>query len=153
MISFILNGKPAETSTGGDRPLLWVLRSDLGLTGTRFGCGEGQCGACSVLVDGRVVRSCSTPLRAVAGKRVTTIEGLAQDGRLHRVQQAFIDERAFQCGFCTPGMIVAACALLGRTPSPTRAEIVRHMDGNLCRCGSHPRILAAIEAAAKGGAR
>ena len=153
MISFILNGKPADLRADGSRPLLWVLRSDLGLTGTKFGCGAGQCGACSVLVDGRVVRSCSTPLRMVAGRKVITIEGLAQDGRLHRVQQAFFDQHAFQCGFCTPGMIVAACALLERTPSPTREEIVRHMDGNLCRCGSHPRIVAAIEAAAKGGAR
>ena len=155
-ISFTLNGKATQVTSDEERQLLWVLRSDLGLTGTRFGCGVSQCGACSVLVDGRVVRSCSTTLRSVAGRKVTTIEGLEQDGRLHRLQQALLEHHAFQCGYCTSGMIITACSLLGGTPAPSREEIVQHMDGNLCRCGSHLRILAAIEAAAavpKGGTR
>jgi aerobic-type carbon monoxide dehydrogenase small subunit (CoxS/CutS family) len=149
-----LNGHAIQTKVDPARMLLWVLRSDLGLTGAKFGCGQALCGACTVLVDGKAIRSCSTPMKEVAGKRVVTIEGLARDGRLDPIQDAFLKHAAFQCGFCTPGMILSAYALLTETPRPTRAEIIRHMDGNLCRCGSHVRVIAAIEeaAAAKGGA-
>jgi aerobic-type carbon monoxide dehydrogenase small subunit (CoxS/CutS family) len=136
--------------------LLPVLRYDLGVTGVKFGCGEGLCGACTVIVDKEAVRSCSTPLKNVAGKRVLTIEGLSAGGKLHPVQQAFANHNAFQCGYCTPGMILNAAALLMKTPNPSRDEIIRGMDGNLCRCGAHTRIVAAIEEAAaamKGDAR
>jgi len=156
-ISFELNGKPVRLSADPGRMLLWVLREDLGLTGTKFGCGAGFCGACTVIVDSEAVRSCATPVSAVEGKRVVTIEGLSRNGRLHPLQQAFLEHHAFQCGFCTPGMIMNAYALLLRNPQPTREQIIRAMDDNLCRCGSHPRIVAAIEQAAKavklGGAR
>lgn len=154
-ISFTLNGKAARVTVDGDRMLLWVLRSDLGLTGTKFGCGEGLCGACTVIVDSQAVRSCSTPVKDVAGKHVLTIEGLAADGRLHPIQEAFARHNAFQCGFCTSGMILNAYALLAKKGQPTHEEIVRHMDDNLCRCGSHTRVLDAIADAAavmKGGA-
>jgi aerobic-type carbon monoxide dehydrogenase small subunit (CoxS/CutS family) len=151
-VSFRLNGKPVAVKTDDDRILLWVLRSDLGLTGSKYGCGEGLCGACTVVVDDEAVRSCATPLKAVAGKQVLTIEGLGA-GRLHAIQQAFLDHHAFQCGYCTPGMILAAYALLKKHPKPTREQIVAAMDDNLCRCGSHVRIVAAIEqAAGKAGA-
>jgi aerobic-type carbon monoxide dehydrogenase small subunit (CoxS/CutS family) len=153
-ISFTLNGKTATVKAGDERMLLWVLRGDLGLTGTKFGCGEGACGACTVIVDNEAVRSCVTPLAAVAGKRVRTIEGIGQKG-LHRIQQGFLDHHAFQCGYCTSGMIMNAYALLLKTPHPTRDEIARHMEDNLCRCGSHVRILDAIQeaaGAAKAGA-
>jgi nicotinate dehydrogenase subunit A len=155
-ISFTLNGKATRITVDDDRMLLWVLRSDLGLTGAKYGCGEGLCGACTVLVDDKAVRSCSTPVRDVAGKRVLTIEGLERDGRLHPIQEAFASHHAFQCGFCTPGMILTAYALLAEKPQPTRDEIVAQMDDSLCRCGSHPRVLEAIQAvvaAAKGTAR
>jgi aerobic-type carbon monoxide dehydrogenase small subunit (CoxS/CutS family) len=155
-LSFTLNGKPATVTVDDGRMLLWVLRYDLGLTGAKFGCGTGICGACTVLVDGQAVRSCSTPVKDVEGKRVLTIEGLEREGKLHPLQQAFLERHAFQCGYCTPGMILGAYALLLQKPRPTRAEIVRHMDDHLCRCGSHLRILEAIEAAARasaGGAR
>jgi aerobic-type carbon monoxide dehydrogenase small subunit (CoxS/CutS family) len=155
-VSFTLNGKPVQLTVDDERMLLWVLRYDLGLTGTRFGCGEGLCGACTVIVDKDAVRSCSTPIKDVAGKRVLTIEGLSRNGDLHPLQQAFLKANAFQCGYCTSGMIMNAYALLLRKPRPTRAEIVRAMDDNLCRCGSHVRILEAIETAAAataGGAR
>ncbi len=153
-ISFTLNGKPVRVLTDDQRMLLWVLRCDLGLTGTKFGCGAALCGACTVIVEREAVRSCATPVGTVAGKRVVTIEGLARDGRLHPLQEAFLERHAFQCGFCTPGMIMNAYALLLRSPRPTREEILRAMEDNLCRCGSHPRIVQAIEeAAAKGGAR
>ena len=155
-ISFTLNGKPVRVRTDDERTLLWVLRSDLGFTGTRFGCGVSRCGACTVLLGDEAVRSCATPLREVAGKKVTTIEGLERGGRLHPLQQAFLKHHAFQCGYCTSGMVIAAQALLLKNPSPTREEIVRHMDGNLCRCGAHVRILEAIEEAAvelRGGGR
>ncbi|MGC8794212.1 MAG: (2Fe-2S)-binding protein [Bryobacteraceae bacterium] len=139
------------------RTLLWVLREDLGLTGTKFGCGAGLGGACTVVVDNEAVRSCATPVGAVEGKRVLTIEGLTGDGRLQPLQQAFLERHAFQCGFCTPGMIMNAYALLVKSPRATREEIIRAMDENLCRCGSHPRILEAIEQAAaavkQGGSR
>lgn len=153
-VSFTLNGKPASVKVDDERMLLWVLRSDLGLTGTKFGCGEGLCGACTVIVDKQAVRSCSTPVKDVAGKSIITIEGLGKDG-MHALQQAFLEHHAFQCGYCTPGMILTAYALLLRTPKPSREEIVRHMDDNLCRCGAHVRIVSAIEDAAavgKGGA-
>lgn len=154
-ISFTLNGKPVRLTVDGERMLLWVLRNDLGLTGTKFGCGEALCGSCTVLVDGEAVRSCAAPVKDVAGKQVLTIEGLGRE-RLHPIQEAFIHHNAFQCGFCTPGMIMNAYALLLKTPRPTREEIVRHMDDNLCRCGSYPRIVEAIQQAAgamKGGLR
>jgi carbon-monoxide dehydrogenase small subunit len=152
-IAFTLNGKPASVKVDDERMLLWVLRSDLGLTGTKFGCGEGLCGACTVIVNKQAVRSCATPVKDVAGKQVLTIEGLGRDG-LHAVQQAFLKHHAFQCGFCTPGMILNAYALLLRTPHPTHDQIVAHMDDNLCRCGAHVRIVDAIQeaaGAAKGG--
>jgi aerobic-type carbon monoxide dehydrogenase small subunit (CoxS/CutS family) len=153
-ISFQLNGKPTALKVDDQRMLLWVLRSDLGLTGTKFGCGEALCGACTVIVGNQAVRSCVTPVGAVEGKRVLTIEGIGQNG-LHAVQQAFLSHHAFQCGYCTPGMIVSAYALLLATPHPTREQIARHMEDNLCRCGAHGRIVEAIAEAAgagKGGA-
>ena len=146
-VSFRLNGKQTRITADDERMLLWVLRSDLGLTGTKFGCGEALCGACTVVVSGKAVRSCATPLKEVSGKSVLTIEGLGL-GRLHAIQQAFLDQQAFQCGFCTPGMIMNAYALLQRTPRPTQAQIVAAMNDNLCRCGSHVRIVAAIQQAA-----
>ena len=146
-IAFRLNGKPTRVTVDDQRMLLWVLRSDLGLTGTKFGCGGGLCGACTVLLDGEAVRSCATPVKDVAGKQVVTIEGLGE-GRLHAVQQAFLNHHAFQCGYCTPGMILTAWALLQKNPHPTRDQIIRHMDDNLCRCGAHVRIVAAIQEAA-----
>ena len=155
-ISFTLNGKPARVTGDDQRMLLWVLRYDLGLTGTKFGCGAALCGACTVVVDKEAVRSCSTPVKEVAGKRVLTIEGLSQEGRLHPIQEAFLKHHGSQCGYCTPGMIMNAYALLQKTPRPTRAQIIKHMDDNLCRCGSHHRILNAIQEAAgtmKGGAQ
>jgi aerobic-type carbon monoxide dehydrogenase small subunit (CoxS/CutS family) len=150
-VSFTLNGKPVRVTVDDERMLLWVLRNDLGLTGTKYGCGEALCGACTVIVDKEAVRSCVT-----AGKQVLTIEGLGASGKLHPLQDAFLRHQAFQCGYCTPGMILTAYALLAKTPRPTRAEIIRHMDDNLCRCGSHVRVLDAIEDAArtaKGGTR
>ncbi len=153
-ISFTLNGKPAELTVDGDRVLLWVLRYQLGLTGTKFGCGEALCGSCTVIVGQEAVRSCVTPVKEVAGKSVLTIEGLSAEGRLHPVQEAFLNHHAFQCGYCTPGMILSAYALLLKRAHPTRAEIIQHMDSNLCRCGSHTRIVDAILEAAgatKGG--
>ena len=149
-ISFRLNGKPARVTVDGERMLLWVLRSDLGLTGTKFGCGEAWCGACTVVVGGEAVRSCATPVKSVAGKDVLTVEGLGEH-ELHAVQKAFLNHHAFQCGFCTPGMLMSAYALLLKTPHPTRDQIVRHMDDNLCRCGSHVRIVAAIQEAVGAG--
>ena len=148
-ISFTLNGKPTRISVEDDRLLLWVLREDLGLTGTKFGCGESYCGACTVLVNGEAVRSCATAIKDVAGKQVITIEGLSQNGKLHPLQEAFLTQSGFQCGFCTPGMILSAYSLLQKTPHPTPAQIVDHMDGNLCRCGAHVRIIAAIQDAAE----
>ncbi|NWJ41707.1 MAG: (2Fe-2S)-binding protein [Geothrix sp.] len=153
-LSFTLNGKQVVTTADGSRMLACVLREDLALTGTKIGCGQGLCGACTVLVDGEAVRSCSTPLAAVAGKAVLTIEGLGLQEKLHPVQEAFLDHHAFQCGFCTPGMILSAYALLKKTPRPDRRQVAEALDGNLCRCGAHVRILAAVEAAAqKGGAK
>ncbi len=149
-VSFRLNGKAASVTADDERMLLWVLRSDLRLTGTKFGCGEGLCGACTVVVGNEAVRSCMTPLKDVAGKNVLTIEGLGSE-RLHAIQQAFHDQHAFQCGFCTPGMILTAYALLQKTPRPSRAQIIAAMDDNLCRCGAHVRIVSAIQQAAAAG--
>ena len=126
-----------------------MLRDRLQLTGTKYGCGEGQCGACTVLLDGRAMRSCRVELSAAAGKQVTTIEGLEHDGRLHPVQAAFLEAEAFQCGYCTPGMILAAVALLAAEPNPTAEEIAARLSGNLCRCGTYPRIVAAVQLAAR----
>jgi len=149
-ISFKLNGKTTRLDVDGDRKLLWVLRTDLGLTGTKFGCGESLCGACTVVVDKEAMRSCQLSMKDLKGKEVTTIEGLAQNGKLHPLQEAFVDNGALQCGFCTPGMIMNAYALLLKNPKPTREEIISGMDDNLCRCGSHKRIIQAIQSAAKG---
>jgi aerobic-type carbon monoxide dehydrogenase small subunit (CoxS/CutS family) len=146
--SFKLNDKPVRLSVDGDRTLLWVLRTDLGLTGTKFGCAEGHCGACTVLVDGVAVRSCLQKVQDVKGKEVVTIEGLEKDGKLHPIQKAFLDHDALQCGFCTPGMVLTAFALLRANSSPTREQIIRGMEQNLCRCGAHTRILDAIQTAA-----
>jgi len=154
IIAFQLNDEPVRVNVTPDRTLLWVLRTDLALTGTKYGCGISQCGACTVLVDDKAVRSCAVSVKAVAGKKVTTIEGLARDGRLHPLQEAFIRHDALQCGFCTPGMILAAYDFLRTHPQPTREQIVQGMDRNLCRCGAHPRIIDAIAEAAiamKGG--
>lgn len=148
-IRFGLNGRSVTLTTNDERTLLWVLRSDLALTGTKYGCGQGFCGACTVIVDGKAVRSCLTSLKDIAGKEVLTIEGLARNGELHPLQQAFIDHGAFQCGYCTPGMLLSAAAFLRDTPRPSREAIVSHMEGNLCRCGAHQRIADAIESAAR----
>jgi aerobic-type carbon monoxide dehydrogenase small subunit (CoxS/CutS family) len=148
-ISFRLNGRAVQLEVESTRPLLWVLRTDLGLTGPKNGCGISECGACTVLVDQRAVRTCTVAVGAVDGKEVVTIEGLAKDGELHPVQQAFVAQDALQCGFCTPGMILTAVDLLHRNPSPTREEVITGMDRNLCRCGAQIRIVEAIlEAAA-----
>jgi aerobic-type carbon monoxide dehydrogenase small subunit (CoxS/CutS family) len=142
-----VNGVDHPVRLDRDRSLLYVLREELGLTGTKYGCGEGECGACKVLVDGIALRSCITPLGEVVGRSVTTIEGLADGDRLHPVQQAFVDTGAFQCGFCIPGMIIAAASLLHRTPHPSEEEVRAAMDGNICRCGGYLRIVEAIQKA------
>ena len=144
-----INGKTVRVDADRDRPLLGVLRDDLGLTGSKYGCGEGRCGACTVLIDGTPARSCITKLGAVAAREVTTIEGLEKDGKLHPLQQAFLDAGAMQCAYCTSGMIVAGARLLRQNPDPSRQEIVEYMDGNICRCGTYPRIIAAIRTAAR----
>jgi aerobic-type carbon monoxide dehydrogenase small subunit (CoxS/CutS family) len=154
-ISFTLNDSPVNLRVDGDRPLLWVLRTDLGLTGAKFGCGEGHCGACTVLLDDTALPSCQISAASVAGGVVRTIEGLARNGKLHPVQEAFIAHDSLQCGFCTPGMILKAYSLLAANPTPTRREILDAMEDNLCPCGTHVRIVAAVETAAKalkGGA-
>jgi aerobic-type carbon monoxide dehydrogenase small subunit (CoxS/CutS family) len=151
-----VNGSRRRIDADAERPLLSVLRDDLDLTGCKYGCGEGRCGACTVLVDGKPVRSCTTPVAAVRGGQVQTIEGLPQGDRLHPLQEAFLHADALQCGYCTPGMIMSALALLTQQPRPSRDDIVRFMGGNICRCGTYPRIIAAIQEAArtmKGGAR
>jgi nicotinate dehydrogenase subunit A len=148
-IRFRLNGRPTTLDTDDHRTLLWVLRTDLELTGSKYGCGAGICGACTVAVDGKAVRSCQTSLKDVEGKEVTTIEGLARDGALHPLQAAFIEHGGFQCGYCTPGMIMNAYALLQEHPHPSREAIAAGMEDNLCRCGAHVRILAAVEAASR----
>jgi aerobic-type carbon monoxide dehydrogenase small subunit (CoxS/CutS family) len=154
-ISFTLNGTPTQVKVDEDRVLLWVLRQDLGMTGTKFGCGEAHCGACTVIVDKQAVRSCSVRMKDVSGKHVLTIEGLGAGDTLHPLQAAFAKHHAFQCGYCTPGMVLNAYALLLRKARPTRAEVLQGMDDNLCRCGAYNRIVDAIQEAAaamKGGA-
>jgi aerobic-type carbon monoxide dehydrogenase small subunit (CoxS/CutS family) len=149
----IVNGKEQSLETEADRLLLDVLREDLHLTGTKFGCGEGECGACTVLVEGKAVRSCITAVSEVDGRQVRTIEGLASEGKLHPLQQAFLTEQALQCGYCVPGQIMQAAGLLNQTPKPSRQEIVATMNGNLCRCCNYPNILAAVETACRANSR
>jgi aerobic-type carbon monoxide dehydrogenase small subunit (CoxS/CutS family) len=148
-IHLTVNGKPYTVDTDPQTSLLSVLREQLDLTGSKYGCGEGQCGACTVLLDGKAQRSCITRVGAVSQKQITTIEGLANGEHLHPVQQAFLEAGAMQCGYCTSGMIMSAVALLQRNPSPSEGEIVNFMDGNICRCGTYPRIVSAIQKAAK----
>jgi aerobic-type carbon monoxide dehydrogenase small subunit (CoxS/CutS family) len=148
-ISFNLNGKKTVIQTDPNQTLLWVLRNQLGLTGTKFGCGTGFCGACTVLINREPVRSCMMAVSDIAGKEVITIEGLARNGKLHPVQQAFVDHDALQCGYCTSGMIMTAAGLLMKNPSPTRDQIIDGLEQNLCRCGAHVRIVEAVETAAK----
>ena len=148
MVSFTVNGKAVKSEQSADTPLLWVIRDELGLTGTKFGCGIAQCGACTVHLDGAPVRSCSMPVSAAAGKKVTTIEGLAPNGD-HPLQKAWVAEQVPQCGYCQSGQIMQAAALLAGNKKPTRAQIVQHMNGNICRCGTYNRIARAIERAAK----
>ena len=148
-LRFKLNGKPVSLEVDPSRLLLWVLRYDLELTGPKYGCGEALCGACTVLLDRQAVRSCSIEMKDVAGKEVTTIEGLGREGKLHPLQRAFVEHDALQCGYCTPGMIMNAYSLLLNNPRPTRRQIIEQMEGNLCRCGAHMRIIEAIETAAK----
>jgi len=152
-ISFTLNGKPVRLEVDAGRMLLWVLRTELGLTGAKYGCGEGFCGTCTVLVDGAPVRSCRTPMAGVRGKAVLTIEGLERDGKLHPLQEAFIKHEAMQCGYCTSGMILTAYALLARNPHPTRQEIVDGLEDSLCRCGTHTRVILAVQDATRDGGR
>ena len=147
--SLTVNNKKVRVEADPDASLLSVLRNDLELTGSKYGCGEGECGACTVLIDGQPAKSCVTRLRQVSGKRITTIEGLEQDGRLHPLQEAFLEFDALQCGFCTSGMIMAGVALLNKNSRPRREEIVRSMNGNICRCCTYPRIVAAIERASQ----
>jgi aerobic-type carbon monoxide dehydrogenase small subunit (CoxS/CutS family) len=148
LVNLNVNGKKLQVDVDAQTPLLYVLRDDLNLTGTKYGCGEAQCGACTVLVDGRAMRSCVTPVGRVSGKQITTIEGMEKDGKPHPLQEAFIKADALQCGYCTPGMIMAAAGLLNKNTKPSREEIVKHMDANICRCGTYARIVNAIELAA-----
>jgi len=155
VVRFTLNGKPTALTVDSDRVLLWVLRTDLALTGPKCGCGQGLCGACTVLVDDKAVRSCQVAVKQVQGKDLTTIEGLARNGTLHPLQRAFAEHDGLQCGFCTPGMILTAYSLLRDNPNPSYAEIIEGMENNLCRCAAHRRIVEAIQAAAtemRGGA-
>ena len=143
-----VNGKKLRVDVDAQTPLLYVLRDDLNLTGTKYGCGEARCGACTVLVDGQAMRACVTPVGRVNGNQITTIEGMEKDGKLHPLQEAFLKADALQCGYCTPGMIMAAAGLLNKNAKPGRDEIVKHMDANVCRCGTYARIVNAIEIAA-----
>ena len=153
MIRLIVNGQPRDVAVDPDVPLLYVLRNDLGLTGTKFGCGLGQCGSCTVIVDGQAMRSCAIPVQAVAGQSVTTIEGLGTPARPHPLQAAFIEEQAAQCGYCTPGIVMEAKAFLDRTPRPTEEQAKQALNGVLCRCGTHDRVIRAVMrvAATMGG--
>jgi len=151
-----INGTRLKINAEADRSLLSVLRDDLDLTGSKYGCGEGQCGACTVLIDGQAARSCVTTVGSVAGKKITTIEALEKNGRLHPLQEAFLEADALQCGYCTSGMIMSSLALLGKNANPGEQDIVRAMEGNICRCGTYPRVMTAIRKAAqamKGGGR
>jgi aerobic-type carbon monoxide dehydrogenase small subunit (CoxS/CutS family) len=150
-IELVVNGSTCKVEVYPDTALLWVLRDELELTGTKFGCGEGQCGACTILIDGSPRRSCRTPVGSAAGQRVTTIEGLAQDGRLTVLQQAWVEKDAMQCAYCTPGFIMSATALLRMNPNPTAKEVAQFLQGNVCRCGMHSRIIAAVQRAAAVG--
>ena len=152
-ITFTVNGKEHAIESPPDRSLLSVLREDLELTGAKYGCGEGECGACTVLIDGEAVRSCRARIAAIAGKKVTTIEGLAPEGQLHPVQAAFLKHEAFQCGYCTPGMIMHTVAFLQRTPDPNDEQIISGMNRSICRCGTYQRIVAAVREAAQNGRR
>ena len=149
VIQFTLNGKPTSLTVDTERMLLWVLRTDLELTGTKYGCGESICGACTVLVDNEAVRSCQIPVKDIRGKNVVTIEGLARDGTLHPIQKAFMHHDALQCGYCTPGMLMTAAAFLRKNPRASSTDIIEGMDNNLCRCGAHHRIVQALQSAAK----
>jgi aerobic-type carbon monoxide dehydrogenase small subunit (CoxS/CutS family) len=149
VIEIEVNGKRYPVQYDPETPLLYVLRDELGLTGSKYGCGEGQCGSCTVLLGGQPRRSCQIPVGAAAGKPITTIEGLEKHGRLHPVQQAFVDADAFQCAYCTPGMIMSSVGLLQSNANPSSAEIVQFLQGNICRCGAHPRIVEAVQQAAK----
>ena len=148
-MDLVINEKPHRADVDPERMLLWVLRDEFDLTGSKYGCGEGQCGACTVLLEGIPVRSCITPVKAVAGKKITTIEGLEHNGQLHPVQKAFIQADAMQCGYCTPGMILASVGLLKKSPNPDESVIRRGLQGNVCRCGTYPRIVAAVRMAAR----
>ena len=148
-IPFKLNERSTSLEVDGERKLLWVLREELGLTGTKYGCGESLCGACTVIVDNEAVRSCQFPVKKVRGQEVTTIEGLAKNGTLHPLQKAFAEHGAFQCGFCTPGMIMTAYGLLLKNPKITRAQMIEGMEQNLCRCAAHKRIVHAVESVCK----
>jgi nicotinate dehydrogenase subunit A len=148
-VELLVNGNKHRLETDAERSLLSVLRDDLDLTGCKYGCGEGQCGACTVLIDGKARRSCLARLGDCEGKQITTIEGLMRDGKLHPLQQAFLDVGAMQCGYCTPGMIMSGAALLARNPDPTPQDIVRSMEGNICRCGTYGRIVLAVRKAAE----
>jgi len=149
MINFVVNGREVHSEQPADTPLLWVIREELGLTGTKFGCGIAQCGACTVHVNGNPVRSCSTTVSSVQGKRITTIEGLAANGGQHPLQKAWVEAQVPQCGYCQSGQIMQAAALLAKNKNPSREQIVRHMNGNICRCGTYNRIIGAIQRAAK----
>jgi aerobic-type carbon monoxide dehydrogenase small subunit (CoxS/CutS family) len=146
-IAFTVNGQPATVTSDPQRPLLDVLREDLKLTGTKYGCGEGACRACTVLMDGKPVTSCNTPAAKAAGTKIVTIEGLSKGDELHPVQEAFLAERAFQCGYCTPGMVLATFALLSATPNPTDEQITSALNGHLCRCGGYERIIKVVRRA------
>ncbi len=148
-MDLIVNGRHLKTQSDPQRPLLWVLRNEFDLTGAKYGCGEGQCGACTVIIDGAAQRSCITPVGRAAGKDIRTIESLADGERLHPVQQAFVESDALQCGYCTPGMIMASVALLRKNGAPTEGEIKEALEGNICRCGTYNRILQAVQTAAK----
>jgi aerobic-type carbon monoxide dehydrogenase small subunit (CoxS/CutS family) len=147
-VTLLINGAEHKVDVPADTKLLYVLRDDLGLTGTKYGCGEGMCGACTVLLDGKPARSCQAPLSVVTGKKIVTIEGLEQNGKFHPVQEAFLKTEAFQCAYCTSGMIMAAVGLLNKNPQPSDGQIISAMDGNVCRCGTHPRIMEAVRRAA-----
>jgi aerobic-type carbon monoxide dehydrogenase small subunit (CoxS/CutS family) len=144
-----INGVRRSVQSDADRPLLWALRDELDLTGAKYGCGEGQCGACTVLIDGAAVRSCLVTVKAAQGKQIRTIEGLEEGGKLHPVQQAFLDTDAMQCGYCTAGMIMSAVGLLRKNPHPTEAEVRSGLQGNICRCGTYPRVIDAVRKAAQ----
>ena len=148
-MELLINGKKQTVLADATTPLLQVLRDELDMTGTKYGCGEGQCGACTILLDNKAVRSCRLQLSAAKGKEITTIEGMAKDGKLHPVQQAYLETDAFQCGYCAPGMVMSTVALLKANPEPDDEEIIQFMNGNICRCGTYPRIISAIRKASK----